>query len=216
MADELEVKIAELAAKYLPLAKEILKGAIIAPLPYVEKGDGNCGLSAGISLFLSSCLSTKPYPSFYFRREASVGLFEGANYFAWGRCEAGRCILQFFWKPRLASRGFGWQNARKASHLSWRSHWHRLSLLSFELSCWFSFFLSFFSLSVAALRESWHKQAGEGVDPYLGLIDKDKVNEEFIRREIGSWIPPKVQLSISISLCPCSDFGVHRTNGKRS
>ena len=47
MAEDLDVRIGELALKYLPLAKEILKGAIAAPLPYVEKGDLNCGLSAG-------------------------------------------------------------------------------------------------------------------------------------------------------------------------
>ena len=76
------------------------------------------------------------------------------------------------------------------------------------------------SSSVAALRESWHQQAGEGVDPYLGLIDKDKVNEAFIRKEIGSWIPPKVFTSL---LNPKSDqsfnlsFSLNfRTNGRRS
>ena len=43
--------------------------------------------------------------------------------------------------------------------------------------------------TVAALRDRW-KEATGGVDCYDGVVDAGKVDEAFLRRELG-WLPPR-------------------------
>lgn len=44
--------------------------------------------------------------------------------------------------------------------------------------------------TVAALRDQWHAKAGAGLDPYDGLTDADRVDAEFLQRELGH-LPPR-------------------------
>jgi len=44
--------------------------------------------------------------------------------------------------------------------------------------------------TVQALRPRWHETIGGGIDPYLGLTDISKVDEAFLRRELGH-LPPR-------------------------
>ncbi len=44
--------------------------------------------------------------------------------------------------------------------------------------------------TVAALRPAWLEKTGGGLDPYLGLVDAGRVDEAFLRRELG-WLPPR-------------------------
>ncbi len=43
--------------------------------------------------------------------------------------------------------------------------------------------------TVQALREQWHEKVGEGLDAYDGLVDPQKVDRSFLRRELG-YVPP--------------------------
>jgi putative selenium metabolism hydrolase len=43
--------------------------------------------------------------------------------------------------------------------------------------------------TVKALRPRWHEAIGGGIDPYLGLTDPEKIDREFLRRELG-YLPP--------------------------
>ncbi|MGB6367869.1 MAG: peptidase dimerization domain-containing protein, partial [Thermoanaerobaculia bacterium] len=43
--------------------------------------------------------------------------------------------------------------------------------------------------TVKALRSRWHETIGGGIDPYLGLTDPEKIDREFLRRELG-YLPP--------------------------
>lgn len=43
--------------------------------------------------------------------------------------------------------------------------------------------------TVRALRPNWHTKTGGGLDPYKGIIDKDKIDRSFLRKELG-WLPP--------------------------
>lgn len=42
--------------------------------------------------------------------------------------------------------------------------------------------------TVKALRSRWQETIGGGIDAYLGMTDPEKVDEEFLRRELG-WLP---------------------------
>jgi len=44
--------------------------------------------------------------------------------------------------------------------------------------------------TVAALREQWCSKIGGGVDAYDGLVDPDKVDESFLRDQLG-WLPAR-------------------------
>ncbi len=44
--------------------------------------------------------------------------------------------------------------------------------------------------TVRALREQWREKIGEGMDAYKGLVDKGKINKDFLRRELG-YLPPE-------------------------
>jgi len=43
--------------------------------------------------------------------------------------------------------------------------------------------------TVKALRQSWHDALGGGLDPYLGLTDADRLDRDFLRRELGHLTP---------------------------
>ena len=49
--------------------------------------------------------------------------------------------------------------------------------------------------TVQALRPRWHEAIGGGIDPYLGLTDPSRVDEEFLRRELGH-LPPRDRKSV--------------------
>ncbi|MCH7665969.1 MAG: M20/M25/M40 family metallo-hydrolase [Acidobacteria bacterium] len=42
--------------------------------------------------------------------------------------------------------------------------------------------------TVKALRPRWHETIGGGIDSYLGMTDPSRVDQEFLRRELG-WLP---------------------------
>jgi acetylornithine deacetylase/succinyl-diaminopimelate desuccinylase-like protein len=42
--------------------------------------------------------------------------------------------------------------------------------------------------TVRAMREVWHART-RGLDPYFGLVDPERLDREFLRRELG-WLPP--------------------------
>lgn len=44
--------------------------------------------------------------------------------------------------------------------------------------------------TVKALRERWHEAIGGGIDPYLGLTDKTKIDRDFLAKELG-YLPPE-------------------------
>ncbi len=44
--------------------------------------------------------------------------------------------------------------------------------------------------TVQALRDQWHQKVGEGMDPYDGLKDAEKIDREFLKRELGH-LPPE-------------------------
>ncbi|OHT17700.1 Clan MH, family M20, peptidase T-like metallopeptidase [Tritrichomonas foetus] len=46
--------------------------------------------------------------------------------------------------------------------------------------------------TVFPLRDNWHNVLGEGIDPFNGLTDAAKVDEEAMKKELG-YIPPKDQ-----------------------
>lgn len=44
--------------------------------------------------------------------------------------------------------------------------------------------------TVRALRPRWLEAIGGGIDPYLGLVDAQRIDAAFLRRELG-WLPPE-------------------------
>jgi len=44
--------------------------------------------------------------------------------------------------------------------------------------------------TVNALRARWHEAIGGGIDPYLGMTDPERVDVEFLSKELG-YLPPK-------------------------
>jgi putative selenium metabolism hydrolase len=46
--------------------------------------------------------------------------------------------------------------------------------------------------TVRALREQWLEKSGGGLDAYDGVIDDSKIDESFLRRELG-WLPPRAE-----------------------
>lgn len=46
--------------------------------------------------------------------------------------------------------------------------------------------------TVKALWPRWHETIGGGIDAYLGLTDRDRVDADFLRRELG-WLPDEAE-----------------------
>jgi putative selenium metabolism hydrolase len=44
--------------------------------------------------------------------------------------------------------------------------------------------------TVQALRDQWRQKIGEGMDCYQGLVDPERIDREFIKRELG-YVPPE-------------------------
>ncbi len=46
--------------------------------------------------------------------------------------------------------------------------------------------------TVQALRPQWREKIGPGMDAYDGLLDAERVDRDYLRRELG-WVPPEVE-----------------------
>lgn len=152
----LDVRIAELAAKYRPLATEMLAEVIRIPADYVGKpveqgGDPLCGLSNHEFPRLEY-LRRKIIEIQAVRRPEDVGFDDFGN---------------LVWVVEDPADGIP-AGEKKVIYLDGHSD------------------------TVRALRPQWLEKIGGGVDAYDGLVDPEKVNKDFLKRELG-WLPPEDQ-----------------------
>ncbi len=149
----LDTRIAELAAKYLPLAKEMLAEAIRIPADHVEKpldqgGDPLCGLSnhefPRLEYLRKKIIEIKAV------RNAEDVFFDGFGNLVW----------------RVEDPDDGIESSRKKV-----------------------IYIDGHTDTVRALRSQWKEKVG-GVDCYNGLIDKSRINRDFLKKELG-WVPPE-------------------------
>jgi putative selenium metabolism hydrolase len=153
VAVDLDARIAELAAKYLPLAKEMLAEAIRIPADYVDKpveqgGDPLCGTS------------NHEFPRLEYLRKKIIEI------------KAVR-------KPEDVSfDGFG--------NLVW---WVEDPNDGIDPAKKKVVYIDGHTDTVKPLRAQW-KERVVGADCYDGLVDKEKVDREFLKKELG-WVPPE-------------------------
>ena len=153
VAANLDARIAELAAKYLPLAKEMLAEAIRIPADYVDKpleqgGDPLCGTS------------NHEFPRLEYLRKKIIEI------------KAVRNAEDVFFD------GFG--------NLVW---WVEDPNDGIDPTKKKVVYIDGHTDTVKPLRAQW-KERVVGADCYDGLIDKEKVDKEFLKKELG-WVPPE-------------------------
>ena len=152
----LDARVAELAARYRPLAAEMLREMIRIPADYVgrpadEGGDPLCGLSNHEGPRLEY-LRRKILEIQAVRRPEDVGFDDFGN---------------LVWVLEDPSDGIP-ADEKKVVYLDGHSD------------------------TVRALRPQWLEKSAGGLDPYDGLCDLGKVDQAFLRRELG-WLPPEDQ-----------------------
>ena len=151
--DRLDARVAELAARDLPLAIEILKEAIRIPADYVDRdpsegGDPRCGLSN----------HEGPRLEYLRRRIVEIGAVRApgdVEFDAYGN---------LVWHVEDASDGIP-REEKKVIYLDGHTD------------------------TVAALRAGWIEKIGGGIDAYDGLLDPERIDHEFLRKELGH-LPP--------------------------
>lgn len=152
-ATGLDLRVAELALRYRPLAAEMLKEVIRIPADYVDRpvdqgGDPLCGLS------------NHEFPRLEYLRKKII--------------EIGAVR-----KPEdVGYDGFG--------NLVWVVEDPGDGIPAAEKKV---VYLDGHSDTVRALRPQWIEKTGGGIDSYNGMIAPEKVNKEFLKRELG-WLPP--------------------------
>ncbi len=153
VAANLDTRIAELAARYLPIAREMLAEAIRIPADYVDKpveqgGDPLCGLS------------NHEFPRLEYLRKKIIEI------------NAVRKPEDVFFDD------FG--------NLVW---WVEDPNDGIEPAKKKVIYIDGHTDTVKALRSQWKEKVG-GVDCYDGLIDRSKINKDFLNKELG-WVPPE-------------------------
>jgi putative selenium metabolism hydrolase len=148
----LDTRVAELAAKYRPLAAELLREVVRIPADHVGKpaeqgGDPLCGLS-NHELPRLEYLRRKIIEIKAVRRPEDV-FFDDFGNLVWTVTDPEDGILP---------------DRKKVIYLDGHSD------------------------TVRALRPQWLEKIG-GVDAYDGLVDPQKVDKSFLRKELG-WLPP--------------------------
>ncbi len=151
----LDARIAELAAKYLPLAAEMLAEAVRIPadfvdLPVEQGGDPLCGLS------------NHEFPRLEYLRKKIIEIGavrrpEDAFYDDFGN---------LVWWVEDPNDGIP-SASKKVVYIDGHTD------------------------TVRALRARWRERVG-GVDCYDGLVDPEKVNKAFLKKELG-WVPPDAE-----------------------
>ena len=147
---DLYARIAELAAKYRPLAVEMLKEVIRIPADYVADNP-KCGLSNG----------EKERLTYLKNKIVEIGAVRNAK--------------------DVDFDGFG--------NLVWTVEDVNDGIPASEKKI---IYLDGHSDTVGALRDQWLSKIGGGIDCYDGLIDKSKVNKDFLKTQLG-YMPPEDQ-----------------------
>ncbi|NOY25412.1 MAG: M20/M25/M40 family metallo-hydrolase [Oligoflexia bacterium] len=153
----LDQRVARLAARDLPLARQILAEAIRIPADYVDRppqagGDPLCGLS------------NHEGPRLQYLRQMIIGI--GAV-----RCEEDvgfDAYGNLVWTVQDPDDGIAPAD-KKVVYMDGHTD------------------------TVKALRDVWQDKIGDGIDAYKGLVDRDQIDHEFLRRELG-WMPPQDEL----------------------
>ena len=148
----LDARIAELAARDLPLATELLREVIRIPADHVDRppasgGDPHCGLSN----------HEGPRLEYLRRRLVEIGAVAGpddAGFDAFGN---------LVWTVTDEDDSTPMADRRVV-------------------------YFDGHSDTVKALRGQWIDKIGGGVDAYDGLVDPQRVDRAFLRRELG-WVP---------------------------
>jgi len=148
----LDARVAELAAQYLPLAVEILKEAIRIPADYVDRpvdqgGDPQCGTS-NHELPRIEYLRRKIVEIKAVRRPEDVFFDEFGS---------------LVWSVEDPTDGVA-PERKKVIYIDGHTD------------------------TVRPLRAQWREKAG--LDPFDGVMDADKINKAFLRKELG-WVPPE-------------------------
>jgi putative selenium metabolism hydrolase len=148
----LDARVAELAAKYLPLAAELLREAVRIPADFVdldprEGGDPLCGLSNHERPRLEY-LKKKIVELRAVRRPEDAAFDEFGN---------------LVWWVDDPTDGVA-PEKKKIVYIDGHTD------------------------TVRALRQQWREKVG-GVDCYDGLLDASRINEDFLKKELG-WVPP--------------------------
>jgi putative selenium metabolism hydrolase len=152
----LDVRVAELAARYRPLAASMLAEVIRIPADFVDKprdegGDPLCGLS------------NHEFPRLEYLR---------------------RKIIEIGAVRRAADVDFD-----AFGNLVWVVEDPEDGIPAAEKKV---IYLDGHSDTVRALRSKWLEKIGGGIDCYDGLIDPAKVDQGFLKRELG-WVPAEDQ-----------------------
>lgn len=152
---DLDTKIAEAAARYRPLAEELLREVIRIPADHVDRpvdagGDPSCGLS---NHELPRLLYLK-------RRIVEIGAVTSPD----------DVTLDPFgnlvWTVEDRSDGVA-RSLKRVIYLDGHTD------------------------TVKALRPAWREKTG-GLDPYDGLVSKERLNRDFLARELG-YLPAEAE-----------------------
>ncbi|TNF36873.1 MAG: hypothetical protein EP329_04565 [Deltaproteobacteria bacterium] len=150
----LDARVAELAAKYRPLAVKLLQEVIRIPADYVDKpksegGDPECGLS------------NHEGPRLEHMRQQIIALGAVAHPDDVGFDAYGNLV----WSVMDPDDGIPVAD-KKVIYLDGHTD------------------------TVRALRGQWIEKIGGGIDAYDGMVDAEKVNVDFLQRELGH-LPPQ-------------------------